>query len=111
MANSYNSLPIRIDSPFTSWRNGQTLNVGTVPGYPFPRQPGPQVYRIVWKNPGASASFSVADPIDGTILFDGTTPAAFAGSDPYWEFSPPLQWRDFSVTTISSGVLEIWRRP
>lgn len=106
MANSLNTNPIRIDSSVVSWRNSQTLNVGTIPGYTSPRQWGIHVTEIAWVNPGASASFTITDPNDNTILWQGHTDAAFAGSDPFWPFAEPLTWRDFSVT-ISAGTLMI----
>lgn len=115
MANVYNAQPIRIDTTFVSWKTNQTLNTANLPSTlqnpgPIKAQPGLQVYQMLWKTPGASASFTVSDPIDGTVLFSSTTPAAFVGADPYWQFTVPLQWRDFSVT-ISAGTLEIFRRP
>jgi hypothetical protein len=114
MANSYNSLPIRIDTTFVSWEASQTLNTGTLPSTlqnpgPINAQWGLQIYQMLWKAPGASASFTVTDPDDGTVLFNSITPAAFVGADPYWFFQAPLQWRDFSVT-ISAGTLHIWYR-
>ena len=99
MANSYNSNPIKIDSNLASgWRSVQTLNT---------KQWGIQVTKVVWNNPGASASFSIVDPTDSTVLLQGNTPASYVGPDPEWDFVDSAKWRDFKVT-VSAGVLLIY---
>lgn len=107
--NTYNSQPIRIDTSFTSWRNSQTLNTGTIPGYSAPRQWGIRPVKVVWTNPGDDASFIITDPNDGTALLQGDTPTGFIGPDPQFDISPAVMWRDFSVT-INGGTLLIFYR-
>ena len=98
------------------WRSLQTLNTGNLPttlqqlSGAVTRQWGIRVFKVVWKNPGASASFSIVDPKDSTILLDDTTPGSYAGPSPFYDFGEhPATWRDFQVT-ISAGTLEIWYR-
>lgn len=99
--------PIIINAPVSSWRNSQTLNTGTLPGYSFPRQPGIRVTQIAWMDPGVNGSFTFTDPIDSTILWEGMTPADYAGGDVIYSFQDdPLTWRDFSCV-LSSGTLRI----
>lgn len=111
MANTYNSNPILINTTYTGgWRGKQTLNTGTTPGYTFPAQFGIRVFKVIWMSPGASASFSVTDPNDSTILLEDATPASFAGSSPEYDFeNAAASWRDFNVT-ISAGTLLIYYR-
>lgn len=111
---NFNSCPIVITSSMAAgWRSLQTLNTGNSPATiqqpnPSPRQWGINVTELQWSNPGASASFLVVDPIDGTVLASGETPVGFSGIDP--DITPIRRnWRDFKVS-ITGGTLYIWYR-
>lgn len=121
MSNSYNSLPIIIDTDFVSWRNSQTLNTGNLPATiqnpgPIKRQGGLKITKVVLMTNGTTAAgtVNVTDPIDSTILFTGiVTLSAPAGviTTQDWQKNMPL-WRDFSVTgcTATNTKLLIWYR-
>lgn len=115
MSNSYNSNPIRIDTSFTSWRTLQTLNTGKSPATiqnpnPSIRQWGIRPTKIVWSDPGDSASFQIVDPNDGTIFLSDDTPTGFVSQNPMYDFTgSTATWRDFNVT-INGGTLYIFYR-
>lgn len=64
------------------------------------------VKSIIWSAPGASANLVIQDTF-GNVLFQASTPASFAGSDPEYLFDPPRKWRNFQATTLSAGTVEI----
>lgn len=116
MANNYNTQPILIDSVMgAGWRSLQTLNTGNQPataqnaGLTIPSQFGMNVYKIVWTKPTTIGhTFVIVDPQNSNVLFEGA--AGVANQDVEYTFYAPANWRDFKVTTIQSGVLEIFYR-
>ena len=105
MANSYNGTPIKIDTVFTDgWRAHQTIYSGSV-------QPGFRVLKVVWDNPGASASFSIQETSDSMILLQGNTPTGFVGQDVEYDLEDMnVLWRNFKTPVLSAGVLLIYPR-
>lgn len=122
MANSYNSLPIIIDTDMTSgWRANQTLNTGNLPATvqqpgPIVRQFGIHVPKVALMTNGTTVAgtVNIVDPIDSTVLWTYNVPAgATAGtikSEDWEEFM--ASWRDFKVTGVTATVtkLLIWYR-
>lgn len=110
MANSYNSLPIVLDTDFVSFKAHQTLQT---PGF------GIRVYKIalVVAAGGASSAGTIAitDPIDSTVLYPPLPVAAStpAGTVLFTDnIDTQTQWRDFSVTglTATGTKLMVWYR-
>ena len=69
-----------------------------------------KVKKIVWSGAGASASFSITDnSTAANVLFQGATPASFAGQDIEYDFAgDEQQWRDWKIATLSAGTLQIF---
>ena len=66
------------------------------------------VDKIVWIGPGASASFTITDASAGAnVLAKGSTPAGFIGADPEYRFPRGMPWRNWQVTELTAGELEI----
>jgi hypothetical protein len=67
------------------------------------------VDKIVWIGPGVSANFTITDASTGAnVLAAGSTPASFAGADPEYDFpNGGKQWRNWKVTQLTAGELEI----
>lgn len=112
MANSYNSMPIKIDTVMTQgWRALQTLNQGNLPSVAqnpanVNRQWGFRCLAIQWTGIGSVGDkFTVIDPNDSTILFQGQ--AGSTTADQYYPFPNPPAWRDFKVSVLGSGTLLI----
>jgi hypothetical protein len=106
MANSYVTNPIVIDTTFT---NGFRANATTLfaAGNPM----GLGVSKVIWRTPGASASFSIQETSDSLVLLAGNTPAGYIGQDPQYDFEAMnIVWRNFKVPTLSAGVLYIYVR-
>jgi len=106
MANSFTSNPIVIDTTFT---NGYRVNATSLfaAGNPM----GLGIFKVIWKTPGASASFSIQETSDSLVLLSGSTPAAYAGLDPVFDFeNMNIVWRNFKVPTLSAGTLYIYAR-
>ncbi len=104
MANSYNSMPIVINATMSAgWRSLQTLNTGT-------NATGIRVFKVIWDAPSTVGNtFEIVDPVDSTVLLTGT--CSVASQDIQYNFDEnPASWRDFKVTTLSSGTLYIWYR-
>lgn len=117
MANVYNSNPIKLDTVMASgWRALQTLNPGNQPATaqqlsgPVTRQQGIRVSQVVWTGMTAQAhTFSILDPNDSTILLTGVAGASLV--DQIYPFNDaPMQWRDFKLSQITSGIILIWYR-
>ena len=102
MANSYNVLPVYIDSVMASgFRALQTLNTG---------QWGFRVAKVVWTGATAQGhTFVIVEPKSSAVLLQGQADADLA--DVCYDFDIPQAWRDFKVTTLASGILQIWYRP
>lgn len=117
MSNSYNQQPIVITTVMgAGWKSLQTLNSTNQPvtaqnvGVTIPSQFGINVYKVIWDNPTtAGHTFTIVDPQNSNVLLAGT--AGVANQDVEYDFeSAPANWRDFKVTTISSGTLYIFYR-
>lgn len=116
MANSYNSLPIIIDTVMASgWRSLQTRNVGNLPANAqqtsgvVTRQWGINVTAVIWTGATTAAhTFNVVDPNDGTVLLAGVAGTTLVDAEYTFDIVAP--WRDFKVTQISSGRLFFWFR-
>jgi hypothetical protein len=106
MANSYTTNPIIIDTTFTT---GYRANATSL--FPLANPLGLAIYKVIWKTPGASASFSIQETSDSLVLLSGSTPAAYAGPDPVFDFEEMnIIWRNFKVPTLSAGTLYIYGR-
>lgn len=106
MANSFTTNPISIDTTFT---NGFRVNATSLfaAGNPM----GLGIYKVIWRAPLASASFSIQETSDSMVLLSGTTPALFAGQDVEYDFAGMnVVWRNFKVPTLSAGLLLIYGR-
>jgi hypothetical protein len=128
MANSYNSMPILINTDTASgWRSLQTLNTGNLPSVqnqpplgPVTRQWGLHVFRIIITAQATTlvtGVITVSDPNDNTVLFQTgitNTAAASIGGIIYDSgmIRPAFDWRDFKVTGVTNAVvqMEIWYR-
>lgn len=110
MANSYNSLPIVLDTDFTSFKSHQTLQT---PGF------GIRVYKLalVVLHGGASSAgvVTITDPNDSTVLYPTMPVSVSTPADTIIftdNIDTQLQWRDFSVTglTATGTKLLVWYR-
>lgn len=111
MANLYNQNPLSLDTVMASgWRALQTLNTGTLPGTTFSAQPGVQVVKIVWTGIVAQThKVILVEPNSSIVLFTAVAGSTLA--DQVYDFSnQAATWRDFKLTQIDSGVLNIWYR-
>ena len=125
MANSYNSMPIILDTDTASgWVGLQTLNVGNLPSNAqqlsgaVARMPGVRPFRLQILSNGVTVAgvISVTDPKDSTILWQAAI-AATAGAtgtiiiDEAFD-NTRLTWRDFKVTGLTATVtkMQIWYR-
>lgn len=81
-----------------------TISVPTGQGKPI------KVKKIQWMSPGASGSFVITDNSSAAnVLFQGATPASFAGQDVEYDFAgDEQQWRNWKITTLSAGTLMIF---
>ena len=114
MANSYNSLPILVDTDIsTGWRANQTLSSNTyATGLRITK-----IELVVAASGGSSAGVvTITNPEDSTKLYG---PRAVVASAPQNDLlytdnldGNPLQWRDFNVTgvTATGTRLFIWYR-
>ena len=109
MANSFKTNPIIIDTVFT---NGFRVNANVAPALFSAANPmGQGVLKVIWRAPGASASFVIQETSDDMVLLAGNTPASFVGADPVYNFEASNNvWRNFKVPTLSAGVLYIYYR-
>lgn len=109
MANSYKTNPIVIDTVFT---DGFRVNANVAPALFAAGNPmGLGIAKVIWRAPGASASFVIQETSDDLVLLAGNTPAAFVGADPVYDFEASnFVWRNFKVPTLSAGVLYIYVR-
>jgi len=127
MANSYNSNPILINTDMTSgWKASQTLNTSNQPataqsiqwGRTATSQPGIRPFRIQMVSNGttAASNIQIVDPNDSTLLWQQSVgvSAGASGTILFDEaIGDPLpQWRDFKVTGVTTGVvqIQIWYR-
>jgi hypothetical protein len=118
MANSYNQNPIIINTVMgAGWRSLQTLNTGNLPSNAqqvsgaVTRQWGINVTKVSWTGMTAQGhTFSIVDPNNtAVILLQGTAGAELV--DQEYDFTGRMgQWRDFEVSTLTSGTLLIWYR-
>jgi len=109
MANFYNGSPMQLTTAMGSgWRSLQTLNTGTIPGYTSVRQWGIRIIQVIWTGMTAAGhTFSIQDPLSGVILLQGQAGTTLA--DQLYDTSKyQANWRDFQLTQISSGTLQIW---
>jgi len=106
MANSYVTNPIIIDTVFTT---GFRVNATAL--FALTNPMGLGISKVIWRGPGASASFSIQETSDNLVLLSGSTPASFVGADPVYDFDAMnIVWRNFKVPTLSAGVLHIYVR-
>jgi hypothetical protein len=113
MANSYNSLPILVDTDIsTGWRANQTLSSNTY-------ATGLRIVKIalvVSSATSSSGTVTITDPNDNTKLYPPLQVAAGVAQNAilYTDNldSQSLQWRDFNVTgvTATGTRLFIWYR-
>jgi hypothetical protein len=81
---------------------GATFNAGV--GNP----PLVQVTRVYWENPTTIAhTFQIVDAA-GTVLLEGR--CEVANQSQAFDFVNARIWKDFQVTTLSSGTLWIYTR-
>jgi hypothetical protein len=104
MSTLVNQKPIRITGTGAMASDfWATISVPAGQGKPI------MVDKIVWVGPGASASFTITDASTGAnVLASGTTPAGFIGSDPEYDFETPRPWRNWKVTALTAGELQIF---
>lgn len=106
MANSFVTNPIVIDTTFTT---GFRVNATSL--FPAGNPMGLGISKVIWRAPGASATFAIQEFSDSLVLLQGGTPAAYAGVDPVYDFDGMnIVWRNFKVPTLSAGVLYIYVR-
>ncbi|SRR6266704_5958391 len=126
MANSYNSMPIILDTDIaTGWRANQTLNTGNLPSNiqqtsgAVTRQWGIRVTKVEVISNGVTiaGTVTITDPKDGTVLFPPVNVPANAGAsgtviqrEDFENHFPA--WRDFIVTGLTATVtkLIVWYR-
>ncbi len=100
---------------YQGWRSLQTLNTGFLPTnaqqpYQQFRQPGLFVTAVIWTGATSAAhTFSIIDPANGTMLLQGTAGTNLADNEYIFD-NGAVNWRDFAVTTIQSGTLQIFYR-
>lgn len=102
MSNSYNSNPVVITGTMASgWRSLQTLNSNQI---------GLMVLEVRWVNiPAAGLSFKIVDPITNITLLDDQSGTVLAGQI-YNNGGNGYQWRDWQVTVLGGGTLEITQK-
>ncbi len=108
MANSYNTMPIRLDTDMASFFSGQTLQA-----QPF----GLRVWKVMLVS-GASAptagTVTITEPNSGITLLPIDVPTGSIANQNVYNDNPTqlLQWRDFAVTglTATGTVLYVWYR-
>lgn len=102
MANSYNTMPIVLDTVMANgWRASQTLNT---------KQNGIIVTRVIWTGMSAAGhTFSIVLPSDNTILLTDTAGSTLSSVE-YFNDPSGASWYDFKLSAISSGKLLIWYR-
>jgi hypothetical protein len=67
------------------------------------------VDKIVWVNPGASASFTITDASTGAnVIAQGSTPTGYIGQDVEYDFAAPRPWRNWKCTALTAGTLLIY---
>lgn len=118
MANTYNSLPIIINTTMASgWKSLQTLNTGNLPTtiqnpVGIPRQFGFQIVKVVWEGRTVSQanSFTIVDPNDATVLLQDSVADGAATAPIQYDEVNGQKWRDFKCTGITSGNILIYYR-
>jgi hypothetical protein len=121
VANSYNSNPLIFDTDTTQgWRSLQTLNTGNLPttaqqlSGAVTRQWGVRVTKIVLESNGTTVAgvVTVADPNDGTILWNSGVAAAAGATgtiltrEDFADHFPA--WRDFKITGLTATVTKVY---
>lgn len=103
---SFNQKPIIINSAMAQsfWTNLRNLGVlAQTMGKPI------RVEKIVWNDPGGSASFVITDAsANQNQLAAGNTPLDYVGADPI--YYPDATWRDWQVTVLTAGDLYVYYR-
>lgn len=102
---AFNQNPIIVDSPMTQsfWATLRAAGVlAAGQGKPI------QVTSIKWLDAGLNATYAITDAsASHNTLDNGDTGPDFTGSDPVYTFFPPKHWRDWQVTQLTGGRLQI----
>jgi hypothetical protein len=108
MANSYNTIPIRLDTDTASWFSGQTLQA---------QRFGLRVWKVMLVGGGAAptaGSVTITEPNSGITLLSINVPTGSTANQNIYNDNPTqlLQWRDFACNglTATGTVLYVWYR-
>lgn len=111
MGNSYNSMPVVIDTDMTvGWRASQTLQAQPGSGFRVTK------IELVAASATSAGTVTIVDPVDNTVLYPpiGVAAALAAGTSVVNNDLPnaSLAFRDFKATglTATATKLYIWYR-